>query len=870
MFLPFFTAMQRRFSFCLIFAFHFVVLIGIEPAHAAPLFQLTGNGSEIYYSPGERQIARRLAAAAPRICQFLEEYGLSVKKPVHVILDENLDTPGPQVHVIPHREIRLGLKAPGVFEDGWLEADPWRYYLFKGLCLQAIYGMRSGIPALVHKGFGEIVSPNVILPDWITDGVCHLLYSRYNHQPTPTPIYDAILQNTPIADLDAVSNHPEIWPGHHSYRIFGRPFIQWVVDRHGWDGLLGFLSEHGGGVIPFEIDWKAERITGYTWPQLWRQFQQSLPGPGQASSGDPVHGYWANPYLFWNRAGIFPGVERIGRRGRYGYLDEKGSLWLSQYDQHGISKRIRYRGDQPVWMDEEHFWDPGPGGVAVTRIGHRPCLAVLPREKTTQYEAINLWSGIHFDTIVAPEGILQLSGPVMDADGRIAVAGNRMGNWDIWLYDGDWQRVTDSPAAEIDPWFEKNTILFASNRDGSFRIMDTGGTIRSRCDTQAVMPRDDKFLCLSGEGWVPTILSPAKRTAEKGPDFTEDTIQGADAKSYSPSVEEERKKMDGQSDERYNPFSSLFPNYLQPELFISETDLQVGVGTFGRDVSGDYTVDGGVRYAADDEFWSIRAGASAKRFGLRYTRYPFSYSTALGQSVDESRHEIKSFWRPWEYEEVEVSFNYRIYQDRDADQQYDEEQWAALHVAKEYGRHRGWLNLEWFSGDRRSIFGGGQLFFGESVFTMLHLQAGKSWGPILPGHDTYRIGGNVLEGYFTQRPSRLFPLRGFDSNILDADQAITSGIEVFFPLVNFQAGYMTLPLFFHRMMLGTFVDAGAADDSIDDEDILVGAGVEIVTSMEIAWGYLSSFHMGVAWPIRQPDVLDESGPVFLIQLGTPL
>ncbi|MEJ2562407.1 MAG: hypothetical protein P8Z42_06930 [Anaerolineales bacterium] len=37
-----------------------------------------------------------------------------------------------------------------------LEPDPWRYFLFKGLCLQALYAVRSGVPAAVHKGFGEI------------------------------------------------------------------------------------------------------------------------------------------------------------------------------------------------------------------------------------------------------------------------------------------------------------------------------------------------------------------------------------------------------------------------------------------------------------------------------------------------------------------------------------------------------------------------------------------------------------------------------------------------------------------------------------------------------------------------------------------
>jgi len=168
------------------------------------------------------------------------------------------------------------------------------------------------------------------------------------------------------------------------------------------------------------------------------------------------------------------------------------------------------------------------------------------------------------------------------------------------------------------------------------------------------------------------------------------------------------------------------------------------------------------------------------------------------------------------------------------------------------------------------MFGGCMLWFGEQIHTLLHLQAGKTWGDLILGHTTYRIGGNVVEGYFTKRPTRLFPLRGFDSNVIESGQAVSSGLEVLWPLANLQAGYKTLPLYLHRLHLGTFVDAGAASDRLHSDDILVGAGFELVTSLEIAWGNLSSFRMGIAWPLMQPNALDQSGPVFLIQLGRPL
>ena len=79
-----------------------------------------------------------------------------------------------------------------------------------------------------------------------------------------------------------------------------------------------------------------------------------------------------------------------------------------------------------------------------------------------------------------------------------------------------------------------------------------------------------------------------------------------------------------------------------------------------------------------------------------------------------------------------------------------------------------------------------------------------------------------------------------------------------------------MQLFFHRLRLGTFVDVGAASDTISADDALIGAGFELVTSMQIGWGRLSSFHVGLGWPVLQPAYLDESGPVLLIQIGKPL
>ena len=217
-----------------------------------------------------------------------------------------------------------------------------------------------------------------------------------------------------------------------------------------------------------------------------------------------------------------------------------------------------------------------------------------------------------------------------------------------------------------------------------------------------------------------------------------------------------------------------------------------------------------------------------------------------------------------------MSVNWLRYTPDDNGALTDQEWWGALTYGRQGNNFNGRLTLDYFDNGSRSIYGEALYRFGQNFTTIAELQAGKTWGELKPGHNTFRIGGNSGEGLFTQRPNRLFALRGFDTNILDAGQAVKGSVEVFWPLARLQTGYRTLPLFLHNISVGTFIDSGFAADQPDSDDILVSTGFELITGLELAWGFMADFRMGMAWPLRQPDDLDQKGPVFLIQLGHPL
>ena len=124
-------------------------------AHALKVIEK--NQFYITFPSDEKAIASRLAEAAIPMSAFLETHGLQVTTPLHIILDEKRDQPDVKTSMIPHREIRIPIRAPGVLEDGFVEPDPWLYYLFKGLCEQGMYSESPRVTSVSAHTLGATV-----------------------------------------------------------------------------------------------------------------------------------------------------------------------------------------------------------------------------------------------------------------------------------------------------------------------------------------------------------------------------------------------------------------------------------------------------------------------------------------------------------------------------------------------------------------------------------------------------------------------------------------------------------------------------------------------------------------------------------------
>jgi hypothetical protein len=355
---------------------------------------------------------------------------------------------------------------------------------------------------------------------------------------------------------------------------------------------------------------------------------------------------------------------------------------------------------------------------------HLPWIIVFPDDPKGGFRLSEKLEEDQAETISAPPGIIQLSGPVRDRKGRIAVAGNLAGNWDIWVYDGKWHRMTNTPSIEMDPWWENDSLVYVSNISGKFQIHEADQSQITHAAYGAILPRRGKFLNLTQNGWQLQSYKIGRLP------FTE--LQ------FSPeSLIEVVSEPTTLEAKPYNPFKSVWPNYIRPDIFVGVTDLQLGIATKSRDVSGDYATDAGIRYSFDSDYLALQAAFQAKQIGTRYTRYPLSYETALAQKVDESRNEIKLFWRPTDLKKIrsaeelkssdwiessqgiEFSLSWRNYKPLEEEGPTEDESWAALAFVNTWGILRGWGSLELLSEDRQSLSGGISILFGDQTLTSI-------------------------------------------------------------------------------------------------------------------------------------------------------
>lgn len=129
------------------------------------------------------------------------------------------------------------------------------------------------------------------------------------------------------------------------------------------------------------------------------------------------------------------------------------------------------------------------------------------------------------------------------------------------------------------------------------------------------------------------------------------------------------------------------------------------------------------------------------------------------------------------------------------------------------------------------------------------------------GRRLFGVGGpapqDVLVALWEDTPAGTLHVRGYEPNTRVGDRYLLLNAEVRMRFANLNAGIDTLPLFFRRLSLAVFVDAGDAyDDQPSFDDALLGLGGEVRWDATLGYFQGAAFRFGAARGLGRDGVTD--------------
>ncbi len=131
----------------------------------------------------------------------------------------------------------------------------------------------------------------------------------------------------------------------------------------------------------------------------------------------------------------------------------------------------------------------------------------------------------------------------------------------------------------------------------------------------------------------------------------------------------------------------------------------------------------------------------------------------------------------------------------------------------------------------------------------LHLGAGTSGGAY-PGRGAFFVGGfvdlPVVDTVTDTLVQSGIVLRGYPAGFQTGQHYTLFNSEYRFPIVNFDRGSSTLPIFLNRLSGALFLDYGAAFDAFTDAKYKTGTGGELWLDTFLGYGLALTFRFGYA------------------------
>ncbi|MCC7386782.1 MAG: PD40 domain-containing protein [Deltaproteobacteria bacterium] len=229
----------------------------------------------VHYHEGEARIAQRAAVIGEEaLVELAAILGHFPEDPIHLVLTDDTDGANGFAQVLPYNLVVLFAAVPTPASALSDHDDDLRLLLIHELAHIVHLDAIRGVPWLINRVLGKVLSPNQIQPRWFIEGLATWLESRLGDAGRIRSSYfDLILRAQVLEDrlpsIDEISTGTRDFPGGHQPYLHGGRFLDFIARRHGEQAIRDISIAYGGRLVPYGLNLVAEEVTGETFVELW-------------------------------------------------------------------------------------------------------------------------------------------------------------------------------------------------------------------------------------------------------------------------------------------------------------------------------------------------------------------------------------------------------------------------------------------------------------------------------------------------------------------------------------------------------------------------------------------------------------------------
>ncbi|MFO0724935.1 MAG: hypothetical protein U1E65_14235 [Myxococcota bacterium] len=239
----------------------------------------------VHFHRGEAALADRVAHLAEEALALLSKrLGHEPEDPIHIVLTDETDSANGLADVLPYNRVLLYAAVPDV-GSSLGDFDEYRRLLVTHELAHVVHlDDISGLPRLANRIIGKQLSPNLVAPRWLIEGLAVWMETALTSKGRARSSLSDSLIRAQIYDgnlpaIDEFTTSRRLYPGGSSPYLYGGRFIQFIADRHGSDAIGEITHRYGGRVVPYGLNIVARESTGEDFVTLydaWVEHEKAL------------------------------------------------------------------------------------------------------------------------------------------------------------------------------------------------------------------------------------------------------------------------------------------------------------------------------------------------------------------------------------------------------------------------------------------------------------------------------------------------------------------------------------------------------------------------------------------------------------------